>query len=87
LGGGCENRSGLATLCCPVSSANILLQRRRELKSRIAPCSLGNAIVTLPGIHARKDGVRGLLSRQRLEQGLGPLSREEEAPNGEIRSI
>ncbi len=52
-----------------------------KLKSRITTVfPYGNAIVTLPGIHAtQRMAYVDLLTRQRLEQGLGPLSREEEA--------
>ena len=52
-----------------------------KLKSRIATVfPYGNAIVTLPGIHAtQRIAYVDLLTRQRLEQGLAPLSREEEA--------
>jgi hypothetical protein len=51
-----------------------------KLKSRIATVfPFGNAIVTLPGIHAtQRMAYVDLLTRQRLEQGLGPLSRAEE---------
>ncbi len=52
-----------------------------KLKSRIATVfPLGNTIVTLPGIHAtQRMAYIDLLARQRLEQGLEPMSREEEA--------
>ena len=52
-----------------------------KLKSRIATVfPFGNAIVTLPGIHAtQRMAYVDQLTRQRLEQGLGPLSREEES--------
>jgi len=52
-----------------------------KLKSRIATAfPFGNTIVTLPGIHAtQRTAYVDLLTRQRLEQGLGPLSREEES--------
>ncbi len=52
-----------------------------KLKSRIATVfPFGNTIVTLPGIHAtQRSAYVDLLNRQRLEQGLEPLSREEEA--------
>jgi hypothetical protein len=52
-----------------------------KLKSRIATVfPFGNTIVTLPGIHAtQRMAYVDALTRQRLEQGLGPLSREEEA--------
>ena len=52
-----------------------------KLKSRIATVfPFGNTIVTLPGIHAtQRMAYVDALTRQRSEQGLGPLSREEEA--------
>jgi len=52
-----------------------------KLKSRIATVfPYGNTIVTLPGIHAtQRMAYVDLCSRERLEQGLGPLSREDEA--------
>ena len=51
-----------------------------RLKSRIATvCPYGNTIVTLPGIHAtQRLAYVEMLSRQRAESGLPPLSREEE---------
>ena len=51
-----------------------------RLKSRIATvCPYGNTIVTLPGIHAtQRLAYVEMLSRQRPESGLAPLSREEE---------
>jgi hypothetical protein len=52
-----------------------------RLKSRIATvCPFSNTIVTLPGIHAtQRLAYVEALARERLEAGLGPLSREEEA--------
>jgi hypothetical protein len=52
-----------------------------KLKSRIATAfPFGNAIVTLPGIHAtQRTAYVDTLARERLERGLEPLSREEEA--------
>jgi hypothetical protein len=51
-----------------------------KLKSRIATVfPFGNTIVTLPGIHAtQRTAYIDQLARERVEQGLGPLSREEE---------
>lgn len=51
-----------------------------KLKSRIATVfPLSNTIVTLPGIHAtQRIAYIDALSRERIEHGLGPLSREEE---------
>ena len=51
-----------------------------KLKSRIATVfPYANTLVTLPGIHATQRAVYiDLLARERLEHGLGPLSREEE---------
>ena len=51
-----------------------------KLKSRIATVfPYGNTIVTLPGIHAtQRMAYVDLLARERSEQGLPPLSREEE---------
>lgn len=52
-----------------------------KLRSRIATVfPFGNAIVTLPGIHAtQRMAYIDILNRQRVDQGLEPLSREEEA--------
>lgn len=52
-----------------------------KLKSRIATVfPFGNAVVTLPGIHAtQRMAYVDLLARERMEQGLGLLTREEEA--------
>ncbi|MBN1394078.1 MAG: hypothetical protein JW959_03550 [Pirellulales bacterium] len=55
--------------------------QRGKLKSRIATAfPLGNTLVTLPGIHATQRGVYvDFLARHRLENGLEPMSREEES--------
>lgn len=52
-----------------------------KLKSRIATAfPSGNTIVTTPGIHAtQRTAYVDSLIRQRLENGLGPMSREEES--------
>lgn len=52
-----------------------------KLKSRIATVfPFSNTIVTLPGIHAtQRMAFIDALTRQRLERGLGPMSRSEEA--------
>ncbi len=52
-----------------------------KLKSRIATVfPFANTIVTIPGIHAtQRMAYIDVLTRQRLEHGLGPLGREEEA--------
>lgn len=52
-----------------------------KLKSRIATAfPSGNTIVTLPGIHAtQRMAYVDFLIRQRHEDGLGPMSREEES--------
>lgn len=52
-----------------------------KLKSRIATVfPFGNTIVTLPGIHATQRMIYvDALAHQRMEQGLEPLSREEES--------
>lgn len=51
-----------------------------KLKSRIATMfPLGNTLVTLPGIHAtQRMAYIDLLARERREQGLDPMTREEE---------
>ena len=52
-----------------------------KLKSRIATvCPYGNTVVTLPGIHAtQRMAYVDMLARQRMEHGLGSLSREEQS--------
>jgi len=52
-----------------------------KLQSRIATVfPYDNTVVTLPGIHAtQRMAYVDLLDKQRLELGLGPLTREEEA--------
>lgn len=52
-----------------------------KLKSRIATVfPFSNTIVTLPGIHAtQRIAFIDALTRQRLEHGLGPMSRTEES--------